>query len=339
VTTIRTLAIPRLDCPFPAAISPHAEAVHAHTLEWVQKFELVKDGKSFEHLSASRFGRLAARAYPGAPLERLEIVSDWNTWLFVLDDQCDEMGIGKQPSKLAALHCKCLEILSGGMPAAGDIAVIHGLHDLSTRIRPLMPLAWLTRFMHSAAEYFEATEWEAQNRAQGTWPDTSTYIHMRPFTGGLYTDIDLVELTENLALPLTVRIHPRIRQFVTITNNVVCWSNDIFSLQKERKHRDMHNLALLIHRHEHVGLQEAVDRVAKLIEAQMRRFVMLEKNLPGFGTAVDGDVSRFIGVMRSWMRGNLDWSYESARYREADEAGVFDAAQPCDNGESCTTTL
>jgi 5-epi-alpha-selinene synthase len=286
----------------------------------VQKFGLAKDRQGFERLSASRFGWLAARAYPGAPAGRLEIVSDWNTWLFVLDDQCDEMGIGKQPSQLAALHCKCLEILAGGIPGAEDIAVVHALYDIRVRIQPLMPLAWWARFVHSAAEYFESTEWEAQNRAQNSWPDTPDYIHMRPFTGGLYTDINLVELTENIALPLAVRIHPRIRQLTTITNNVVCWSNDIFSLQKEYKHHDMHNLALLIHRHERIGIQEAVDKVARLIEAQLRRFVALEKGLPRFGAATDLDVSRFIAVMRSWMRGNLDWSYESARYRATEPA-------------------
>jgi 5-epi-alpha-selinene synthase len=315
VNTLRNLTIPNLDCPFPSAVSPYAEAVHAHTLDWVQKFGLVNDAQGFERLKASRFGWLAARAYPDAPHERLEIVSDWNTWLFVLDDQCDEMGLGRQPLQLAELHCRCLEILSGGIPAAEDIAVVHGLHDIGARIRPLMPLAWLARFIHSAAEYFESTEWEAQNRDQNVWPDTPAYVHMRPFTGGLYTDIDLVELTENIALPLTVRVHPRIRQLITITNNVVCWSNDIFSLQKEYKHRDMHNLALLIHRHEHIGLQEAIDKVARLIDAQIRRFVALEKCLPSFGAAADSDISRFIAVMRSWMRGNLDWSYESARYK------------------------
>lgn len=320
------LIIPRIDCPFPSSASPYAEKVHTHTLEWVQKFGLAKDSAGFEHLRASRFGWLAARAYPDAPLERLEIVSDWNTWLFVLDDQCDEMGIGRQPAKLTALHSRCLQILCGDQPSAEDINVVHALHDIITRIRSLMPPIWLIRFIHSAAEYFESTEWEASNRAQNFWPEVQTYIRLRPFTGGLYTDIDLVELTENITLPLILRAHPRIRQLITITNNIVCWSNDIFSLQKERRHHDMHNFALLIHHHEHISLQEAVDKVARLINKQIHRFIVLEENLPSFGVA-DHDISRFIAVMRSWIRGNLDWSYESARYRETLEADRFDAVK------------
>lgn len=324
---LRNVSIPNIECPFPSAVSPHAEDIHAHTLDWVCQFELVKDAKDFEHLNASRFGWLAARAYPHAPPERLKIVSDWNTWLFVLDDQCDEMGIGKNPLQLATLHSKCLDILSGETPAADDIAVVHGLHDIVMRIKPLMPRAWMTRFLHSAAEYFESTEWEAQNRAQKIWPDVRTYIHMRPYTGGLYTDIDLIDLTENIALPLTVRDHPRIRQLVAITNNVVCWSNDIFSLQKEYKHHDMHNLPLLIHRQKHLSLQDAVDKTARLIDAQIRRFAALENDLPTFGVETDRDLSRFAAVLRCWMRGNLDWSYESARYRETDAIEIPEHAK------------
>lgn len=322
----RKLTIPFINCPFPSAASPYAEHVHIHTLEWVKKFGLVKDSAGFEHLKASRFGWLAARAYPDAPLERLEIVSDWNTWLFVLDDQCDEMGIGRHPSKLSALHCRCLQVLCGDPPDAEDVNVIHALNDIIERIRSLMPLTWLTRFVQSVAEYFESTEWEAANRAHNLWPETQAYIRLRPFTGGLYTDIDLVELTENITLPLIIRAHPRIRQLITITNNIVCWSNDIFSLQKEHRHHDMHNLALLIHHHEQIGLQEAVDKVAGHIDTQIRRFIVLEQDLPRF-EAADDEMLQFIAVLRSWIRGNLDWSYESARYRETFENDRLNAAQ------------
>jgi hypothetical protein len=72
---------------------------------------------------------------------------------------------------------------------------------------------------------------------------------MRPHTGGLYTDIELIELTEGITLPLIVRQHPHLQRLVLITNNVVCWSNDIISLQKERAHRDMHNPALIYQHH------------------------------------------------------------------------------------------
>lgn len=314
----KNLTIPAIYCPFPAAISPYADKLQQHTLDWVLKFELVSGEKAWQRLQRSKFGRLAARAYPLAPLDRLEIVSDWNTWLFVLDDQCDEWGLGKDPEQLSILHGRCLEIISGRVPCADDAALVHAIYDIRKRMQALMPLSWMTRFNQSTAEYFESTEWEAENRQKNIWPDAETYIRMRPYTGGLLTDIDLIDLTESISLPLTIRKHPCLCELIEITNNVVCWSNDIISLQKEHKHQDMHNLALIFNHHQSIGLQGAIDRVNELIEKEVRRFVSLEQSLPSFGPDIDDDVLKFVDVMRAWMRGNLDWSFESGRYLPSD---------------------
>lgn len=310
----QNLTIPTIHCPFPSSISPHADILQQHTLDWVRQFNLVTEDNAWNRLQASKFGRLAARAYPHASLDRLEIVSHWNTWLFILDDQCDEWGLGKNPAQLAILHRRCLEVLTGSEPGTGDAALVYAIHDIRNRMQPLMPHAWLTRFIQSAAEYFESTEWEAENRQQNIWPTVDAYIRMRPYTGGLLTDIDLIELTESISLPLTVRKHPHIRKLTEITNNVVCWSNDIISLQKEYKHHDMHNLALIFNHHQTMGLQAAIDHVNELITEEVRRFIGLERSVPSFGDSVDADVAKLIDVLRAWMRGNLDWSFESGRY-------------------------
>ncbi|MGH8469908.1 MAG: terpene synthase family protein [Gammaproteobacteria bacterium] len=325
--SIEEITLPSFFCPFLPAVSPYAEAVHQHTLEWVRRHALIKDERAFEHLRSSKFGWLAARAHPNAPLEGVTIASDWFTWLFLMDDECDECGIGKRPERLAALQGQFLRVLSGGQPEAPldpefrdvrkriDVPLLHALCDLRDRMEARMPRAWRARFIHSVVEYFESSKWEAANRARGIWPDAPTYIRMRPYTGALYTDIELIDMTEGIALPLAVRKHPLVQRLMLITNNVVCWSNDIFSLPKERAHLDMHNLALILQHKEEIPLQTAVDRVAVLTDKEVRRFIELEALLPSFGAPLDADVRRFIGVLRAWMRGNLDWSYESGRYR------------------------
>ncbi|MGR9052128.1 MAG: terpene synthase family protein [Gammaproteobacteria bacterium] len=320
--------IPDIYCPFPSAISPFADRVNQHTLEWVRKFGLVSGATAWQRLQQSKFGRLASRAYPYAPPDRLEIVSDWNTWLFVLDDQCDEWGLGKEPEKLELLHRRCLQILAGTKLIADDVALVHAIHDIRTRVQPLTSLAWMTRFVHSASEYFESTQWEAENRRQDIWPDADAYIRLRPYTGGLLTDIDLIEMTESISLPLMVRKHPCILELIDITNNVVCWSNDIISLRKEFKHRDRHNLALIFNHNQAIDMQAAIDRVSELIEKEVRRFILLEQSLPRFDDNIDVDVDRFVGVLRAWMRGNLDWSFESGRYLPTGAAtSIYDPIQ------------
>ncbi|MGH8559481.1 MAG: terpene synthase family protein [Methylococcales bacterium] len=280
----------------------------------MRRFQLVENDQAFERIRLSKFGWLAARAYPNAPLDRLQIVSDWNTWLFILDDRCDECGLGKHPDRLSALHSRCLETLLGKEPEPVDQPLVYALHDIYRRLQPFASLVWLTRFTQSASEYFEATLWEAKNRFHKRWPDMACYVRMRPHTGGLHTDIEFIEITEQINLSCIVRTHPRLKQLIVITNNVVCWSNDIISLKKEQAHDDMHNLVLIRQQESGIGLQESLNQVKRLIDHQIQRFLILEKRLPVFGGEIDQDVARFVAVLRSWMRGNLDWAYESGRY-------------------------
>ncbi|MGH8659308.1 MAG: terpene synthase family protein [Gammaproteobacteria bacterium] len=335
---IPNLKLPSIHCPFPSAVSPYAEAVDQHTLAWAERHALVTGARALERLRAFKSGWLAARAYPYAPLNRLAIVSDWNTWLFMLDDQCDEHGIGKRPERLTALHAKCLHVLAGGRPEPQDrvtaqfpqrerradkcidLPLLHALDDLRERLQAIVAPDWMARFIQRVSEYFESSVWEAENRAHGLWPEPATYTRMRPYTGAVYTVIELIEAAEGIALPLAVRKHPRVQRLALITSNVVCWSNDTISLKKEHAHHDTHNLALIFQRHYGLTIQEAVDRVAKLTEAQMRQFIALESRMPVFGAGLDAVVRRFVAGLRAWMRGNLDWSYDSGRYGQADRA-------------------
>lgn len=307
------IELPKLYCPFPSAVNPHAEAVNEHTLAWVKAFNLMPGEDEFDRLKKSKFGWLAARAYPNAPLEELKLVSDWNTWLFIRDDQCDESGIGKNPLLLSAIHAELLEILKGRPPKQHEPALAHALHDIRTRLAHKAKPVWMCRFIYSVIEYFESSVWEARNRADGLIPDTATYILMRPYTGGLYTDIELIDITEDLHLPLHVRKNDVLQRLTLIANNVVCWSNDIISFAKESRHQDVHNLVATL-RASQPTLQKAIDVTAELINAQINAFIELQAQLPSYSPEIDADVQRFVAILRSWMRGNLDWAYDSGRY-------------------------
>jgi len=253
--TIEDTTLPTLYCPFPSAVNPHREAVHEHTFAWARRFGLMKDEAAIARLQNAMVDSLVARAYPRASRDPLAIITDWLTWLFVLDDECDEAEIGKRPERLAALQAKCLKVLSSprseNRPALPrpridrpDVALIQGLYDLRGRMETLMSRAWMDRYAVSIAEYFEAGVWEARNRELGVWPDSATYTRMRPFAGGMYILLDLIDLTESDTLPLVARKHPYFQRLMLITSNAVLWCNDLFSLPKERAHHDMHNLAL-----------------------------------------------------------------------------------------------
>lgn len=316
------LVLPTLYYPFPPALNPQVEVVQAQTLAWVLRFRLVQRAAAYRRFCASRYGWLAARAYPLAGLEELQIVSDWNTWLFLLDDQCDEGGIGKQPARLRALFAGLLAVLQEAPYPAQDGPLASSLSDLWQRMSARATLAWKARFRRDAQEYFDACLWEATNRARRVTPTVKDYIAMRPLTGGLITDVDLIDLTEHIDLPAAVRESALVQRLTQMANNVVCWSNDLISLSKEMRRSDVHNLVLAIQQERGCALQAAVDAAARLHDDEVRGFLELERHLPCYGAPIDQELGRYIAVLRAWMRGNLDWAADSGRYqpREASSA-------------------
>lgn len=325
-----------LYCPFRSDVNRHAEVVDQQTVAWARQLNLLIDESAYRRIRATKVGWLTARTYPETPLNELQLLADWNTWLFAQDDECDERGIGKDPARLAAIHARSIEIVNGAQPTEADGPLVHGLDNLWQRTLLLAPREWRSRFIQHFKECLDASIWEANNRAQGITPDVTAYIAKRTYTGGLFIHVALLEITDDIHLPANVREHPTVQGLTRMAVNVVCWANDILSLAKEIKQGDVHNLVLTL-RHKHaLSLAEAIERAVALHNSEVRAFVDLESHLPSFEPSVDADLRRFIAILRSWMRGNLDWSYTSGRYvsttlsavsGQLDRSETFDVAQ------------
>src|SRR5260370_22655505 len=80
-------AMPELTCPFADDISPHADHVDNHVIDWANQFELLRDDVEAAKLSGTKVGRLAARTTPRATSPDLKLLADWQTWLFLFDHQ------------------------------------------------------------------------------------------------------------------------------------------------------------------------------------------------------------------------------------------------------------
>jgi 5-epi-alpha-selinene synthase len=307
------IVAPHLDCPYPSAINRWVEEVHEHTLDWVTQFGLVAPDR-MGRFEACQFAWLSARAYPTAPREELAIVTDWNIWLFVHDDQNDEAGFGRDPARLRGLHRRMRAVLAGAVPGDADNVFAHALRDLVDRMFERAAPAWRERFVLSVHEYFDACAWEADNRQAARVPSVASYVDKRPLTGALNTDIELIELCEHIYLPPEVRTHPDVRRLTLMSNNVVCWCNDIISLDKERRHGDVHNLVVTIKEECQLGWQEAVDLAAEWHNGEVQRFNELQAQLPSFDRHSDAELKRYLRILEAWMRGNYDWAYQTGRY-------------------------
>ncbi|MEE3917897.1 hypothetical protein V2I01_01925 [Micromonospora sp. BRA006-A] len=126
--------------PFPSRRHPAVDVAAAESAAWVRDFGLVKDQAGRRRLAGAHAAELAARACPEASPAGLRMLTDLINWLFVVDDACDDDGLGATPTLLAPTLAALLAVLDRhGDPEApapadgGPIAL--GLHDLCRRAR------------------------------------------------------------------------------------------------------------------------------------------------------------------------------------------------------------
>ncbi|HIK09461.1 MAG TPA: hypothetical protein IGS52_04220 [Oscillatoriaceae cyanobacterium M33_DOE_052] len=309
------IKFPALYCPFDSGINPDADAAGQHSLEWARFWNLVTDESALQRLQAIKFSSLVARTYPNAPLPALEIISDYFLWLFIFDDQFEKAGINGKIERLEAEHARLVEILNGAELKEVDTLAALTLGDIRDRLHQLGAMPDLmVRFAQNMENYLQGVRWEAVNLYQGVMPDLATYRKIRAFTSGIYAYCDLLQIVDRIALPPEIIEDGRVKRLELTTNNVMAWSNDIFSVKKEIAEGKTHNLVLVLQHEYHIPLQEALDRAAEMHDVQVRTFIELSAQLPSFGAEIDAHLQRYLSGLRSWMRGHLDWYMETGRY-------------------------
>lgn len=303
-----------LHCPFVTSLNSFVAVAEKRGLEWAERFNLLSS-RMVLVAGKLEYVRFSAFVHPYASLEALQIVGDFFTWLFLLDDVWDESMYGTKGHHMALLHERFMEILHGAQPAAQDDPFTHALYDLRTRIETFGSEAILARFSKSAHAYFKAGQWEAMNRARGVVPDVQTYLAARMVSGAVYPCFDLIAITDHCDLPEPVLQHETVRRLSTLANRVISWCNDIYSVDKERQHHDVHNLVLVLQHEGQLPFDAAVSHAVRIHNQDVADFLALAARLPTFGRTIDAQLTRYVNGLRTWMRANYEFSRTAARYR------------------------
>lgn len=315
---MRSFAVSALrEPPFPARRHTAVELVAEESLAWAHELGLVGGAAALRRLGGASPAELAGRACPDAPVDRLRLLSDLITWLFVLDDACDEDGLAASPTRLAPVVAGLLEVLDrhGDRHAprptgSGPLGV--ALDDLCRRARARQRPTLLLCLVSQLREYLLALLWEAANREHQRVPGVAEYVQMRRHTGGVRPSFTLTDLAHD-ALPVTGRrADPALAALDALATDLVCWCNDLFSYGKERTgERDGHNLVATIiaegGRDERDALHAAAARFNEGLDGYAEREAAL---------AVEGDeaIRAFLTTRRNWIRATYDWSLAATRY-------------------------
>lgn len=315
--------------PFPSQLNPHVEEVRAHLLDWVGDRGLLQGESERKRFEAADFGWFVAVVHPTADADRLALMADWFAWLFIFDDQLDAAASGRRLTQVHEVLVRLREVLGSDDFGAAiarrpDVpAIVSALADLWRRTAPQATPQWRQRFVrHLDVCLTTAVMWEAENWVKGVVPEKDAYIPNRRHTGAIYVCMDFIDVVERLDVPEHIYESPQFTAALDAACNVVCWTNDMYSLEVERSRGEVHNLVFVIQHHRGIGRHEALAEVGEAISAETELFLLEERELLGAFPHQGALLRAYLSGMRSWMRGNLDWSRRTKRYQipSAEEA-------------------
>ncbi|NYH42363.1 hypothetical protein HNR22_002090 [Micromonospora jinlongensis] len=315
---MRSFAISALrEPPFPVGRHEATERVADESIEWAQTFGLIDSSQRVRRLQRADAAGLAGRACPTGSVDGLRLLTDLISWLFVMDDACDEDGLGADPVRLGPAISTLLDVLDRygnpdvPPPAVGPLG--DALHDLCRRTRLHDDhAALLLRFVSQMREYLLALLWEATNRERRRVPEVAEYVQLRRHIGGVHPCLTLTDLASARPLGAIQRANPALLALDLLAVDLVCWCNDLFSYGKEsRADPEAHNLVTVIAQGTAGDEATALRVVANRFNQSLAAYLEAEEALLSSG---NDEMTHAVATRRNWVRATYDWSVVAARY-------------------------
>lgn len=308
-------------CSFPLTYHVNGDEIAAQSVDWLDTNCPDLNAKQRRALRGLQAGELTAFCYHFASKERLRVVSDFMNYLFHLDNISDGM-MTRETDVLSDVVMNALWFSNKYMPttapgkeqAAVELNPGKLARDFWARCIPDCPPGPQARFKETLELFFESVNIQARARDEGVIPDLESYIDVRRDTSGCKPCWALIEYALNIDLPDYVVEHPIMEALNQGTNDLVTWSNDIFSYNVEQSRGDTHNMIVILMLYHGHTLQSAVDYVGDLCAQTIDTFCENKKKLPSWGPEVDEMVAKYVQGLQDWIVGSLHWSFQTHRY-------------------------
>lgn len=308
--------------PWPARSNPFARRYARAATDFLLGVGLITDDPSDRGARrAEGIVVLDPCVYPYASLERLLVAGAFSQWLFFLDDQYDDHPeLGRSPLEVRQIMDRYFEVLSTGRLPPSPTPFARFTVYLRRRLEASCPAGWMQRFLRNVQAYlFEGSLRTVEHWAQDCVPSTHDYLALRMHDSAVFPAVDMIEIAAGLSLPREVLDHPSIVELRRLTVRHTAYVNDLFSYQKEVLWSGTPcNLVHVLMHNESVRFEEAVCAIVAMVNGDVQRFLELEHGLPRFEPAIADELDAYLTGMKDWMRGNVEFSLASRRYRAPD---------------------
>ncbi|WP_172388113.1 terpene synthase family protein [Streptomyces sp. MNP-20] len=322
---------PHIDLPFWTGQHPEASLAQQRAARWALGHGLVRDGAvgQFEQLG---YGRLLSSLCPQAGLDDLVLVVLWNVLFFVADDQQAHAAVTGRLERYEDVVAQMRHLVEGRPQPRGTAQpLVAALSDLLGRTSARGQGTWEERFRGNLDRWLAGHLRENAYRRAGRVPSIEEYVTVRRDACTVFPTLDLVELCEQVEVPADVYRSGPYQTLISGTADIMCWINDIHSLERELAEGDPINLAIVLQQLRGMTAQEAVDHVAALVSVRVAEHLAAAAALPalmadmGVSRETQDKVMRCVRNQGSWAAAMTAWD-RSGTIRHRDSMAAPGAA-------------
>ncbi|KAE9398703.1 terpenoid synthase [Gymnopus androsaceus JB14] len=284
-----------------SGINPHYKDAGAESAAWIDSYNIFTDSRKkayFRDVMQGGSELLIAHTYPYASYEQFRTCCDLVNLLFVVDEVSDEQsGDGARATG---------EIFLSAMrdPEFDDGSTLCKItKDFTKRYMSSAGPKTAKRFMEHCDRYIECVSREAELREHGEVLDLEAFTPLRRENGGVRLCFALFEYVLGFDLPQEVFDDPTFMEAYWAAVDMIEWANVMAT-----------TFVTVLMTYRNIDIQTAADTVGTYCEELMDRFFDAGKRLPSWGSEIDADVARYMDAMARWVKGHIDWSFETQRY-------------------------
>ncbi|MBV9728022.1 MAG: germacradienol/geosmin synthase [Pseudonocardiales bacterium] len=328
--------LPTFYMPYSTRINVNLERSRQHCIDWSRQMGMLESVPGIpglgiwdeENLRLFDFAVCAARIHPDASGPALDLSSAWLTWGAYGDDYVpavfgrtrDMAGAKMFNTRLSAF----MPLDCGTTPPPANAAET-GLADLWMRTTSPMTIDQRRQFRQGVEGMTASWLWELANHIQHRIPDPVDYVEMRRKTFGSDMTMSLARITRAGNIPVELLRTRAMRGLENSAQDYTCFTNDIFSYQKEIEFEgELHNCILVVQKFLDIDRRQAVSVVNDLMTSRLLQFQhIIATELPVLTDDFNLDaeareaLDAYVVGLQDWMAGVLDWHILTGRYDES----------------------
>ncbi|WP_083982212.1 cytochrome P450 [Actinomadura hibisca] len=327
--------LPDVNLPFGPPPPRHdGERLRQHTCDWALDHGLI-GLRGHARMSGSELLDVGIALTGDAPFERARVLMEWFVWVLVLDDLVDD-GQWARAGTLDDFVEAARGILGRGTPRAHEDPMLRTLaDDLWPRTRRLGDAVWQVGIADHLVRHLHGQRQIIALRAAGREPTLAAYPELRADLFGIDVLFDLIQAVHGVESPSSERFVQAVRRLRSCAADVVIWTNDLYSLEKDLLLGESANLVKIVHREHGGGWQQAVDTVHAMICGRAEDFLAARRELDVLhrhrrGTSELAPAIAMADRLQATMAAAVSWYRSAGRYhwqRPSGSAGELDAAR------------